>query len=120
MPGVSIEYQEHRDPVRTVRGRVTAGQQEAVVRQVAERVNIFWPLITHSSPSRAAFVLQANTSDPPSGSVYPRQISVSPAATPGRTWRLSSGDPGRGRRWPTAWSCPVRSSGRQPGGSCPR
>ena len=32
-------------------------------------VNIFWPLITHSSPSRTARVLTLARSDPVSGSV---------------------------------------------------
>jgi hypothetical protein len=32
-------------------------------------VNIFWPLITHSSPSRTARVLTAARSEPVSGSV---------------------------------------------------
>ena len=56
-------------------------------------VNIFCPLMTHSSPSRTERVLQAKTSEPPSGSVYPRQISVSPAAIPGRILACSAGEP---------------------------
>lgn len=32
-------------------------------------VNIFWPLMTHSSPSRTAVVFAAATSEPESGSL---------------------------------------------------
>jgi hypothetical protein len=59
----------------------------------AKVVKIFCPLTIHSSPSCSERVAQANTSDPPAGSVYPRQISVSPAVTPGRILRLSSSEP---------------------------
>ena len=55
-------------------------------------MNIFCPLITHSSPSRTARVWQAKTSEPPSGSVKPRQMRVVPAATPGRILALRSSD----------------------------
>ena len=34
----------------------------------ARVVNIFWPLMVHSSPSRTALVAQAATSEPASGS----------------------------------------------------
>ena len=43
-------------------------------------VNIFWPLMTHSSPSRTARVVAAATSEPASGSVKPSTMMISPAS----------------------------------------
>src|SRR5271166_2240816 len=59
----------------------------------ANVVKIFCPLTIHSLPSCSERVAQANTSDPPAGSVYPRQINVSPAVTPGRILAFSSSEP---------------------------
>ena len=46
-------------------------------------VNIFWPLMTHSSPSRTARVCAAATSEPASGSVNPRHDDDLAARAPG-------------------------------------
>src|ERR1700751_4332699 len=51
----------------------------------ALEVNILEPLITQLPPSRTARVLHVATSEPPSGSVYPRHSRVWPDNTPGST-----------------------------------
>ena len=47
-------------------------------------VQIFWPLITHSSPSSSAFVLRPARSDPASGSLKPWHQAISPERIFGR------------------------------------
>src|SRR6516165_6234290 len=62
----------------------------------AFEVNIFEPLMIHASvpePSRTARVLQVATSEPPSGSVYPRHSRMSPDSTPGSTESDNAGAP---------------------------
>ena len=51
-------------------------------------MNIFWPLITHSSPSRTARVWAAATSEPASGSLKPRTMMISPRERPGQDLAL--------------------------------
>src|SRR5271155_1437810 len=79
-----------RVPVDPGAERVSRKQKSA---RCANVVKIFCPLTIQSSPSRSERVAQAKTSDPPAGSVYPRQIRVSPAVTPGRILPFSSSEP---------------------------
>ena len=57
--------------------------------RVADVMYVLAPLITTSSPSRTAWVRRLATSEPPSGSVTPKDATISPART-GRTNRSSS------------------------------
>jgi hypothetical protein len=50
------------------RVEVGAGEQEDVVGEVAREVQVFWPLMTHSSPSSTAEVRTPARSEPASGS----------------------------------------------------
>ena len=52
MPGWSIGTSRYDRPVVPLRARLGAGEHEAPVGQWASDVHTFWPLITHSSPSR--------------------------------------------------------------------
>ena len=59
---------------------------------LAPLVHTFWPLTTHSSPSRSARVCTAARSDPAPGSLYSRQVRYSPVSSLRSTGPRSSGD----------------------------
>ena len=69
--GLIHRYQEERDPGVAARSRRGAGKDETPLGVEGVEVQIFCPLTTHSSPSRAALVRSAARSEPASGSEYP-------------------------------------------------
>jgi hypothetical protein len=58
-------------------------------------VNIFDPLMIHSSPSRTARVCAPATSEPDSGSLKPSTMMISPRTARGRISRRKSSVPAR-------------------------
>ena len=64
---------------------------------IALVIHILLPLMTKSSPSRRAVVLSAATSEPPPGSLTPKQPTTSPAIDGARKFRLSSSEPKRAK-----------------------
>ena len=60
----------------------------------------FWPLITHSLPSRTATVRIAPMSEPASGSDIEIDILISPEKSFGSQWRFCSSDALRTRLSP--------------------
>ena len=59
----------------------------------AADVQIFWPSMIHSSPSRIALVATLVRSDPALGSEYPWQNRYSPLRILGRKWVFWSSVP---------------------------
>ncbi len=77
----------------------------------ANVVNIFCPSMIQSSPSRTARVFAAATSEPESGSVYPRAKMISPARNGGRNLCFCSSEPTARMVRPTITDCPSPSVG---------
>ena len=68
MPGVSIGTRNMVRPLCLGSVGSVRVMRKTCVPFWALVVKIFWPLMTHSSPSRSARVLALAMSDPPSGS----------------------------------------------------
>src|SRR3954454_9709722 len=66
----------------------------------ASDVQIFWPLITHSPPSRWALVRSPARSEPAPGSENPWHHLSSPLTIRGRNSSFCCGVPNRSRRLP--------------------
>ena len=56
-------------------------------------IHFFVPVMTHSSPSRSAYVCSPPTSLPAKASLIARQMNFLPPSTSGTTLACSSGDP---------------------------
>ena len=64
--------------------RVGAGDEDAEAGELRAIVQIFWPLTTHSSPSRTARVPRLARSDPAPGSLNSWHQISSPASSGNR------------------------------------
>ena len=91
MPGVSPSISSSEmppapsPPVRTAVVKKSA--------RIPDVMNVFSPVTTKWSPSRVATVRNAETSEPPEGSVMASAAIRSPASTGGSTRAFSSGLP---------------------------
>jgi hypothetical protein len=73
-------------------------------------IQLFWPLITHSSPSRTAVVRIAAGSEPASGSLSAKAGESSPEAQPGRKRCFCSSLPNSTiGSVPSSWTIRIRA-----------
>ena len=83
--GLAHGAEQERQPLVLRRVRVGAAHDEAPVGVMRARVvHTFWPLITHSSPSRTARVLMLARSEPAPGSLKPWHHSSVACRMPGQ------------------------------------
>ena len=73
-------------------GLVTAMMMKKLAQRALEEKN-FSPLMTHSSPSRTARVVNTAGSAPPCGSVIEKQDTMSPSSSGSRYLLFCSGVP---------------------------
>ena len=90
------------------------GEDDVEVGDEALVIQFFWPLITHSSPSRTAVVRIAAGSLPASGSESAKAGDHSPLAHFGRKRSFSSSEP---KSWigsvPSSWIIRIRAEEAQ-------